>query len=361
VCYESFQKQSSRLHPTHAFLDLSISFEIHQHKTMSDNQSFNVTYDETKEVDNGNALEASTLGMNVCNVCNVSTCSHTAHVATRTTATAATDYSTSSVSSSYLFTQVDTMHGESFDDLFSFSGSMGSTSLSGLQVHTQGSIIHDNEGVTSMTWNKQRLIPSNHWLGWTQHDVVPNFICPYTKLVLPIPSKCPTLPCDAVSGPKMPSNGLMHGCMSNPYASLSRSSSCSSISTTIEARLFGNIGSNSKYEDSSGKNDDDNNPIDHEAMEGKHGGYTKSDILLGRGGGTNKHPGNQALRWLATEFRHDYLSTTSKKEKKLISKQVVDILIGEGRRFLKKISKHEMWIPVDDDIARTKVCQVLCQ
>jgi hypothetical protein len=305
---------------------------------MSGKQSFTVTYDETKE---GSITDL---------------------VATRTTATTATDYSTSSVSSSYLFTRVDTMHGESFDDLFSLAESMESTSLSGFQVHTQGgSIIGDNEGMTSMTWNKQQNILSKQWLGWTQHDVVPSFICPYTKLALPTPSKCPTLPCDAVSGPKMPSNGLMHGCMSNPYASLSRSSSCSSISTTIEARRFGNIGSNSKYDGSNGKNDDDNNPIENEAMEGKHGRYTKSDILLGRGGGTNKHPGNQALRLLATEFRQDYLSTTSKKEKKIISKQVVDILIGEGRRFLKKISRREMWIPVDDDIARTKVCQVLCQ
>jgi hypothetical protein len=84
---------------------------------------------------------------------------------------------------------------------------------------------------------------------------------------------------------------------------------------------------------------------------------TPDDVLFGRGGFTNTHPGNIRFRQYALELRSRY-ELSSKEEKLSISQLLVDGVKSEGRRFLERGSDGE-WHEVIGNGARKKASQAL--
>lgn len=90
---------------------------------------------------------------------------------------------------------------------------------------------------------------------------------------------------------------------------------------------------------------------------------TDNDVLLGRGGMTNKHPGNEKFRKLVKEAIPMYMDCTTKADKKNISELVVQDIKDRGGRFLKDASGNtkspHIWIVVNQEEARKKASQAL--
>lgn len=84
---------------------------------------------------------------------------------------------------------------------------------------------------------------------------------------------------------------------------------------------------------------------------------TDDDILFGRGGYTNSHPGNIRFREKALEFRPVY-ERSSKEEKYNISQMLLEAVTSEGARFLEKGQDGE-WHQVIGNGARKKASQAL--
>lgn len=85
---------------------------------------------------------------------------------------------------------------------------------------------------------------------------------------------------------------------------------------------------------------------------------TKVDVLFGRGGFSNKHPGNIRFRARAFELRSEYERSTSKEEKYNISQFLVESVISVGGRFLEKGQDGE-WHQVNGNGVRKKASQAL--
>lgn len=86
---------------------------------------------------------------------------------------------------------------------------------------------------------------------------------------------------------------------------------------------------------------------------------TDDDVLFGRGGYSNKHPGNIRYRAKALELRSWYEQPgTSKEEKYRISELLVESVTNEGHRFLEK-GKDGLWHEVIGNGARKKASQAL--
>jgi len=86
-----------------------------------------------------------------------------------------------------------------------------------------------------------------------------------------------------------------------------------------------------------------------------------SDILLGRGGSINNHPGNQVFREWVKARREDYNLAPNKVEKMKIARKVMDSVHNAGGRFLQKdpsTSAH-WWVEVDETRALAKTAQAL--
>ena len=84
---------------------------------------------------------------------------------------------------------------------------------------------------------------------------------------------------------------------------------------------------------------------------------TDDDVLFGRGGFTNSHPGNIRFRAKALEFRPMYEKST-KEEKFTISQLLLESVTNEGARFLEK-GKDDQWHQVIGNGARKKASQAL--
>lgn len=84
---------------------------------------------------------------------------------------------------------------------------------------------------------------------------------------------------------------------------------------------------------------------------------TDDDVLFGRGGYTNSHPGNMKFRNKALELRPWYESS-SKEEKYNISELLLESVKSEGHRFLEKGSDG-LWHEVIGNGARKKASQAL--
>lgn len=94
--------------------------------------------------------------------------------------------------------------------------------------------------------------------------------------------------------------------------------------------------------------------------------FSDKDVLLGRGGMTNKHPGNQSFRRLVEETKPMYKGYSSKTKKKEVSQLVVDDIEQRGGNFLKKRRKLRKdpdspyeWVIASPDEARKKASQAL--
>jgi len=88
--------------------------------------------------------------------------------------------------------------------------------------------------------------------------------------------------------------------------------------------------------------------------------YLDTDILCGRGGGTNSHPGNKLFRHQINVHRRAYLKAR-KNDKPAISRSIVQYMRERKGRFLKKDEKTGKWFEIGDDNAREKTSQALRQ
>ena len=85
--------------------------------------------------------------------------------------------------------------------------------------------------------------------------------------------------------------------------------------------------------------------------------YTDGDVLFGKGGKINKHPGNVRFRQKAEELSERYESC-SKENKKVVALELVDSVTSEGNFFL-AMGPGGQWYPVVNEAApRTKASQL---
>ena len=83
---------------------------------------------------------------------------------------------------------------------------------------------------------------------------------------------------------------------------------------------------------------------------------TDLDVVFGRGGGTNRHRGNEIFRDLVAKARPGYLAAR-KKEKGEIARRIVKEIRSRGGRWLKKDTATGAWQEVSDDVATKKTTQ----
>lgn len=83
----------------------------------------------------------------------------------------------------------------------------------------------------------------------------------------------------------------------------------------------------------------------------------ENDVLLGRGGQTNKHVGNKRFRSIVVDHQGEYLNAR-KKDKVLIARKIVAIIRQNGGRFLKQ-GIFAQWEEVTDERAQAKTSQAL--
>lgn len=83
------------------------------------------------------------------------------------------------------------------------------------------------------------------------------------------------------------------------------------------------------------------------------------DVLCGRGGNINTHPGNEDFRKLIDENKRVYLTARFKKDKRLITDSIIEQVQKRGGRFLLRDVKSGLWFEVTEDKARDKTSQAL--
>ena len=84
------------------------------------------------------------------------------------------------------------------------------------------------------------------------------------------------------------------------------------------------------------------------------------DVLSGRGGASNNHPGNEAFRQLVNKVKVDYLQCP-KREKPLLAMRIVQAVRAQSPpgRFLQHDKSTDTWKDVGDTKAREKTSQAL--
>jgi len=86
---------------------------------------------------------------------------------------------------------------------------------------------------------------------------------------------------------------------------------------------------------------------------------TKNDVLCGRGGKINEHPGNVRFRAIVEQYKEQYNLASNKNNKANISRDVVGQIYDVGGRFLKKDAMTGLWFEEDLDHALKKTSQAL--
>jgi len=84
---------------------------------------------------------------------------------------------------------------------------------------------------------------------------------------------------------------------------------------------------------------------------------TENDVLMGRGGKSNHHPGNMQYRAEIERVQEQYKKTDDKDEKTSMSEKLVQHVQSYGGNFLEK--DDQGWYVIDDIVARRKVSQAL--
>jgi len=84
------------------------------------------------------------------------------------------------------------------------------------------------------------------------------------------------------------------------------------------------------------------------------------DVLYGRGGGTNHHPGNKRYRKKVEERKLDYVNS-KRLDKPLVALEIIKSWRSQDPpgRFLKLVDKTSLWEDVGDKKAREKTSQAL--
>ena len=85
---------------------------------------------------------------------------------------------------------------------------------------------------------------------------------------------------------------------------------------------------------------------------------TEYDVLCGRGGKINSHPGNLSFRKLIKQNQALYLKAR-RKDKVTIANSIVDTIHKKSGRFLKRDHETGGFIEIDMEYARHKTCQAL--
>ncbi|KAL3779608.1 hypothetical protein ACHAW5_001056 [Stephanodiscus triporus] len=87
----------------------------------------------------------------------------------------------------------------------------------------------------------------------------------------------------------------------------------------------------------------------------------QNDVLCGRGGTVNCHPGNEQYRKFVDRKKRLYLTARFKREKRLISSKIVDEIrnLDPPGRFLQKDAHSNVWRDIGDEKARDKTSQAL--
>ncbi len=80
------------------------------------------------------------------------------------------------------------------------------------------------------------------------------------------------------------------------------------------------------------------------------------DVLSGRGGGTNLHPGNRYFRQLIVSHSDSY-DKASKAKKPFVARDVVRKIRERGGRFLRKDNTTGLFYEIGDELAREKASQ----
>lgn len=87
--------------------------------------------------------------------------------------------------------------------------------------------------------------------------------------------------------------------------------------------------------------------------------FTQKDVLFGRGGRSNHHPGNKTYRDIVTNQQKHYRGC-DKNEKTKVAQAIVDHIQNEvGGRFLELDRDEKRWFLVPNVVARRKVGQAL--
>ncbi|KAL7578096.1 hypothetical protein ACA910_015028 [Epithemia clementina (nom. ined.)] len=86
-----------------------------------------------------------------------------------------------------------------------------------------------------------------------------------------------------------------------------------------------------------------------------------NDVLCGRGGSINSHPGNERFRTLVEKRKRVYLTARFKREKRLIASSIVSEIrnLDPPGRFLQQDKKTGLWRDIGDEKARDKTSQAL--
>lgn len=84
----------------------------------------------------------------------------------------------------------------------------------------------------------------------------------------------------------------------------------------------------------------------------------EDDVLCGRGGETNHHPGNVRYRGLVKKYQRLYLKA-KRRDKPKIARLIVDTVRRKHGRFLKKDISANAWLDVGNNKAREKTSQAL--
>ncbi|MGK3742707.1 MAG: hypothetical protein ACI90V_009563, partial [Bacillariaceae sp.] len=87
-----------------------------------------------------------------------------------------------------------------------------------------------------------------------------------------------------------------------------------------------------------------------------------ADVLCGRGGKVNKHPGNIVYRKVV-DYNKTYYQSVHKKHRILVSKSIVQAILNNGGRFMGQKSSscggEDEWIPINFKRAVQKTSQAL--
>jgi len=86
-----------------------------------------------------------------------------------------------------------------------------------------------------------------------------------------------------------------------------------------------------------------------------------NDVLFGRGGNINIHPGNETFRKIVHQKKRVYLTARFKREKRIIADSILEAIksLGPPGRFLARDAKTGLWYDVGNDKARDKTSQAL--
>ena len=97
-----------------------------------------------------------------------------------------------------------------------------------------------------------------------------------------------------------------------------------------------------------------------------------NDVLFGRGSGPNDHEGNIKFRELVSQRKTEYMATNHRQTKAKIARAIVDTVLNNNGRFLKKVEGEELkelglpngvdaYVLADEDTIMEKAKQALRQ